>query len=206
MNENQIKILAELLKAVQLPNRFEIDGVVFRVEKGHNLLINNQGASQLIDENYLQDNHEYTIYSDGLILPISIQFYLNKWVEEKNTGNHFRIFMETQKGLLFSINFSLKKYIKGNSVILNQLIKITTSNKTSTSAQRAYGVSGILTLLQKEKMLIEDKTVLLGKYDFRNNKFIDTTAEKFILDFVKVGIIKGHFMGNKNYSILDFEK
>jgi hypothetical protein len=199
MNENEIKILAELLNTVQLPNHFEIDGTVFRVEKGHNLLINNQGQKQVVNTNFVQANHEYTIYSEGLVLPISIQFYLNE-------DNFYRVFLFAPKGMLFSINFSDLKYITRNTVHLNQLIKITTSNKTSTSAQRAYGVSGILTLLQKEKMLIDGKTVLLGKYDFKNNKFIDTTAEKFIFDFVKVGIIKGHFMGNKNYSIPNFEK
>ncbi|MFZ5827166.1 MAG: hypothetical protein ACOY94_22955 [Bacillota bacterium] len=41
----------------------------------------------------------------------------------------------------------------------------------------------------------------LATYDVERYAFMGTTGEKFIRDFLIVALLKGHFMGNKGYTL-----
>lgn len=53
--------------------------------------------------------------------------------------------------------------------------------------------------------ITEDNELQLGYFDPLNLKgtFVDTTRDQFVFDMMIASLIKGHYMGNKGYT-LDF--
>jgi hypothetical protein len=49
--------------------------------------------------------------------------------------------------------------------------------------------------------LTDNNDILFGIFDLKAKKFLNTSSEKFLQDFLAVTILKGHFMSNKGYEI-----
>lgn len=49
--------------------------------------------------------------------------------------------------------------------------------------------------------LTETNELFLGIYDTKTRNFLNTSAEKFLSDFLMISLLKGHFMGNKGYQL-----
>lgn len=47
----------------------------------------------------------------------------------------------------------------------------------------------------------ENNDIVLGIFDPSSAKFVNTTPERFINDFLMVSLLKGHFQGNKGYQL-----
>jgi hypothetical protein len=69
-------------------------------------------------------------------------------------------------------------------------------------AERENNTQLTILALEKEKYFIDgNRWIHVGAYDKTKKKFIDTTADKFINDFIKISLIKGHYSRNKGFSI-----
>jgi hypothetical protein len=193
INQKEVEKLADLLMSVSMPNQIAIDKKLFKVKKGHEKAINNQMGT-LQSDNFLGKSHEYTIFQgETEVTSISIQLYLND-------KNYFRLFCFNPKGMMFSINFS-RYYVSNHITVLKQdaLIK----NKSMSKEERIDNKNKVLNLWYRAGLKIDDdKFVDLGKYDIQSNKFIGTTPQEFLENYVIAALIKGNFMGNKEYDIL----
>jgi HNH endonuclease len=47
----------------------------------------------------------------------------------------------------------------------------------------------------------ENNDVILGIFDPTSGDFVNTSATKFLNDFIAIAILKGHFQGNKGYDL-----
>lgn len=76
------------------------------------------------------------------------------------------------------------------------------SNRNLTQEERVQYRDLMIDDVQYEKMvIIPSNTVYLGKYDTIAGRFVDTTAEDFLKQFIKVALIKGHYAKNKDYEM-----
>ena len=157
--------------------------------------------------NILGDNLSYTFTHNHQKIELSLQFY-------KNTRNHHRLFGFTKcsggVGLVFSINMSLQKQADGTYALANKLMF---SDRIEGDAEIAKMIrkrkqEATLDYLANQGFKITDKNeVKFGTFDPHapdsDQAFIGTSAEQFIKDYIFVTLVKGHYMGNKGYS-LDF--
>lgn len=158
-------------------------------------------------QNILGDNLSYTFTYNHQKIEVSLQFY-------KNTRNHYRLFGFTKcnggVGLVFSINMSLKKQAGGKYVLANKLMF---SDRIEGDAEVAKMIrkrkqEAALDYLANQGFKITDKNeVEFGTFDPHApdiyQAFIGTSVEQFVKDYIFVILVKGHYMGNKGYS-LDF--
>lgn len=57
-------------------------------------------------------------------------------------------------------------------------------------------------LLRKLEIEVTDNNdIILGIFDTESGGFVNTTAERFLNDFLMVSLLKGHFQGNKGYQL-----
>lgn len=167
-----------------------INGNKFLLNKGHNYSINNQ-AGDLSEANFFGKELEFTVAGDNLKIPLSIQLY-------ENISGHYRIFVYNNMGMLTSVNLS-KGYSDGE---ISLEIQLRLSSRNMTQGERESNRDMLVVDIEREGIeIIKKNTVYFGKYDVINNKFIDTTAEKFLEQLIKVAIIKGHYMKNKGYRL-----
>lgn len=126
-------------------------------------------------------------------LPLSLQLY-------ENINDHWRLFLFTQhSGLILSVNFSIAQK-QGDAFILEQTMKVSTQSLNSD--ERNANRDALLGCLYSEGFSIaKNNHLILGTYDGKKAEFIDTPVVRFIKDFLRAGLIKGHFMANKGYSI-----
>ena len=159
---------------------------------GHNSSINNQ-QSNLAETNYFGRKLEYIIKGNNLEMPISIQLY-------ENSRDHYRIYAYNKKGMLTSVNLS-RGYSEGKGEIKFKVqLKLATQNMTK--EERATQRDMLVFELENEGIKILGKnTVYFGSYDIKQERFIDTTSQKFLEELIKVAIVKGHYMRNKGYQI-----
>jgi hypothetical protein len=177
------------------------------VRFGSFLLPVKQGVSSTIqynqnDINLLGDSHEYTIELSSGSIEISCQLY-------ENTNNHYRLFLyiksATENGMAFSINLTTEKE-SDNIIFLTQKIKFSDQlqgdAEIAKSIRRAKQIvmTGLLDQLGFD--VSDNSDVTLGIFDPRHQKFVNTSNEQFINDFIAIGLIKGHYQGNKGY-VLD---
>ncbi len=190
LNFRMIKPFANTL-VKEFPNEFEflIGKEQFVAKNG--LEQNFQYAKrkfQLLDKNI-----EYQIAWKEIIIPLSLQLY-------KNVNNHYRIFGYTfNSGMLFSVNLTTASK-KGDAIALQQTLKLS-AKKLSKESRNKNRHSLIDCLLSEGFTITDTNKIILGYYNTKNKSFLDTSATQFIKDFIKVAIIKGHFMANKGYSL-----
>lgn len=149
----------------------------------------------------LQNHHEYTFRIMDGDLQVSLQLY-------ENANNHFRLFCYTRingkQGMTFSVNLTTEKE-SANIIYLTQKIKFSEQFKGNAKLAQAHRQQKQIVfcgLLRKMGLEITDTNdLILGIFDPMESRFLNTSAEKFLNDFIMVSIIKGHFQGNKGYQL-----
>jgi len=189
MNEQKVINFASELSAVDL-DFITIRSSEILLTKGHRYSINNQSGI-LSEDNYFGKDLEFMVEGEGLRIPISIQLYLN-------TADYYRIFVYNHKGMITSLNLSTG-YTDGE---ISLQIQLKLSNRNITREEREQYREMMLSDIESEGIVIMPKnTVYFGKYDTINEKFINTTPERFLEQLLQVALIKGHYMKNKDYQL-----
>lgn len=184
------KSFAKILLSAQKPTGISIKGQSLIISQGTKHSVNNQFGG-LRDCNLLGRELEFTLSGNGIEMPLVFQLY-------ENTSNHMRLFLYNNKGMLFSVN--LTTGYKQGRIDLEQLLKY--SSRVLSPSERTKACYDSLAILCMEGIkIIGEKKVHIGTYDVINEKFVDTTPEKFLLDMIKVGLIKGHYSQNKGFSL-----
>jgi hypothetical protein len=195
LNNGVIKSFANTLVKAS-PNEFEffIGKEKFVAKKGIE-----QNFKYAKDErNFLGKNIEYKVIWKKITIPISLQLYYN-------TRDHYRIFgftspqNQSKNGLLFSVNLTTGFEPSGDGIELQQTLKIFTRQLSKESREKRRKL--LVDYLWLESFRPDKNKIILGYYNIKNKSFLNTSAVQFIKDFIKVAIIKGHFMGNKGYSL-----
>lgn len=142
--------------------------------------------------NLLGRHHEYRFTIGGVPLELSMQLYLN-------VTHHWRLFCYCAAGMLLSVNLTLL-HKAGDSFAVSQRLRISErGTSTHSRARRTAQLCATLTELRLE--VDSDKRVILGTFDTKSGRFLDTTPQAFLHDFAVAALVKGHFMGNKGYRL-----
>lgn len=141
--------------------------------------------------------HEYSFSLHGATpLEVSLQLYLN-------VADHYRLFAYCKRGMLLSANLTLGEDDDG-SIVLQQQLKLTTQSMTA--QERVEGATALAEHLASLGFQVAPKRrVELGTFDGQAGRFLDTTPEAFLRDFLVAAVIKGHFMANKAYQLPGLE-
>ena len=149
----------------------------------------------------LNNIHEYTFKIIDGDLQLSLQLY-------ENISNYYRLFAYTRlgdkAGMTFSVNLTTEKETE-NIIFLTQKIKFAEQydgNEKLAQAHRRQKQIVLCNILNKLGLEVTDNNdVILGIFDPATSIFINTSAEKFLNDFIVVSLLKGHFQGNKGYEL-----
>lgn len=192
------RAFAYLLKKTEIKNNsISFGNFYLNCTKGVNSKIQyNEDGIDLLD-----NHHEYTFDIFQGSLQVSLQLYLN-------TSNHFRLFaftkMGNKQGMVFSVNLTTEKE-SDKIIYLTQKIKFSEQcmgDKKVAAVKRRQ--KQILLCEIYKKMGLEvtaNNDLILGIFDPVAKEFVNTTADAFLNNFIAVSIIKGHFQGNKGYSL-----
>ena len=141
--------------------------------------------------NLLGRSQEFTFELPDRRVELSLQLYLN-------ASGHYRLFCYTKRGMLFSLNLTLLQEEK-RIFTLEQTIRLSTRGISVVArSQRAAQLRSALTNLGLE---VKQQRVVLGTFDADEGRFVDTTANAFLRDFALAALLKGHYMGNKEYAL-----
>jgi hypothetical protein len=166
-----------------------IGGQNFEAELGiRETLQFSKGQLQLLNRHI-----EYRLFlpSHSQEIPLSCQLYLDE-------NDHWRLFLFTRdSGMLLSVN--LTTIPPGREVVLKQKMKIVTQSLSWDERERAR--DALVSYLEREGFKMEGNDLVLGTYNRQTGNFTDINPERFIMDFLRAGTIKGHFMANKGYII-----
>lgn len=188
---------AALLLKTKIDNKIALGNFVLQGRKGVKDVINYNNE----DFNLLKNKHEYTFPLLSGDLQVSLQLY-------ENINGHFKFYCCTKfgqsSGIIFSVNLTTSK--EGDNVIfLTQKIKFSEQydgNDGLAQAHRRQKQVVFCDLLKKLQYDISDNNdIILGIYDPIKQKLVNTTAKKFLNDFIVISILKGHFQGNKGYQL-----
>jgi hypothetical protein len=190
-------IFAKLLRETRLPNQISIGKFILKAKKG----VKDKIQYNQTDYDLLKNEHEYTFSIQEGELQVSLQFYYN-------INDHYRLFCYTRfndiQGMTFSVNLTTEKESE-NVIYLTQKIKFAeryTGNAKLAQAHRRQKQIVFCDLLHKLGFDITDNSdLILGIFDPKSKQLINTSADKFLNDFIVVSILKGHFQGNKGYQL-----
>ena len=99
--------------------------------------------------------------------------------------------------MLFSVNLTLLQQRK-RVFTMEQTIRLSTRGISAAERmQRTVQLCAALTNLGLE---VEERRLVLGTFDSEAGRFVDTTAKAFLRDFALAALLKGHYMGNKDYA------
>jgi hypothetical protein len=165
-----------------------------------------KGVTSLIRENQsgyslIGDAHEYTIQLLGNQVELSIQLY-------RNVRNHFRFYAFTKSkgkiGMTFSLNLTTEKDSQ-KIIFLSQKAKFSeqySGNEKLAKEHRQQKQFVFCEILKKIGIELSDNNdIILGIFDPQKELFVNTSAKKFLNDFIVIALIKGHFQGNKGYEL-----
>lgn len=184
----------------------KIDGNSIQFGKFH--LPIKKSVKGLIDQNHsdyslLGNAHEYTIEQFGMDsqIELSIQLY-------RNVRNHFRFYAFTKasgkKGMTFSLNLTTEKDSQ-KIIFLSQKAKFSeqySGHEKLAKEHRQQKQFIFCEILKKIGIDIsENNDIILGIFDPSIKAFVNTSAQKFLNDFIAIALIKGHFQGNKGYEL-----
>jgi hypothetical protein len=138
-----------------------------------------------------------------------LTFYIQLYENITGAGNkHFRLasYVESKKGhgMIFTINLSSNRDSE-DQLFLTSKFRFTQQPKghkelaTAHNKLKQYLFAEILYNLDFD--ITDNNDIIFGIYDLGSKKFLTTSPEKFISDFLVVTILKGHFMANKGYEI-----
>jgi len=188
---------AEVLKNQILGNQISIGKFELNSFSG----VKNAIQYNQYDLDLLENKHEYTFPILSGNLQVSLQLY-------ENVCNHYRLFCYTffngKKGMTFSINLTTGRE-KESIIYLTQKIKFTERYKGSQELAKAHRRQKQIVfceLLRKLGLDVTDNNeLILGIFNPKEKKFINTSSSQFLNDFIVVSILKGHFQGNKGYQL-----
>lgn len=141
-------------------------------------------------DNLLSERYGYTALVNGKPVELSLQLY-------ETVQGYYRLFAFVRPGILFSVNLTLG-HESHSTVRLAQQLRIGSGSATDRRARRDELVQRLRAL----RFDIDENNVIdLGDFDPETATFQRTTAERFLKDFLTVALLKGHFMGNKRYSL-----
>lgn len=191
-------IFVNSLKEVKLKPDFQIGNYTLKFSQGvsSSIQYNKKGVD------LLNNQHEYTFELPSGKLELSLQFYLNQ-------RNHYRLFayskFQDYNGMTFSINLTTGKE-SNKEIVLCQKIKFTEKPRNDITDPKEYRRQKAIFLGHYLKSLgIRISTtndIYLGVYDLENKSFKDTTAERFIKEFITIALVKGHYQENKGSALI----
>jgi len=186
--------------------KIKLDGDTIQFGKFHLPFI--KGVKSLIEQNQsgyslLGKAHEYTFEQLGKDrqIELSIQLY-------RNGRNHFRFYAFTKSsgkiGMTFSLNLTTEKDSQ-KIIFLSQKAKFSeqySGHEKLAKEHRQQKQFIFCEMLKKIGIeLSENNDIILGVFDPTKKAFINTSAKKFLNDFIAIALIKGHFQGNKGYEL-----
>lgn len=143
----------------------------------------------------LQGAHDYEVTIGDTPLRLSIQLFLNP-------RNHYRVFAFATTGMLFSVNFTTAEDAEG-VISLTQRIRFgegrNQDNEAAKSIRKAKARMLCDLLVRTGFTVTDNMEVELGTFSAKEQAFLDTTPEQFLLGFLGVALLKGHFQGNKGF-------
>lgn len=153
------------------------------------------------DIDILQNKQQYTVSTLQGEVEISLQLY-------ENSNNHYRLFCYTRfnniQGMTFSVNLTTEKDVN-NAIFLTQKIRFSErykGNPKLASEHRRQKQIVFADLLRKLEIEVTDNNdIILGIFDTKSGAFVNTSAERFLNDFIMISLLKGHFQGNKGYQL-----
>src|SRR5690606_7999455 len=115
-------------------------------------------------------------------LQLSLQLY-------ENINAHYRLFcfsrINNKSGMLFSINLTTEKEANG-SIFLTQKIKFSDRQEGNEEVSKQYRRMKqivFVNYLQKLQFDVTDTNdLILGVFDTKTKKFLNTTSERFLKD------------------------
>jgi len=192
------KIFADIIKKTKLTDTtIKFGNFYLKGYKGNKSKIQfNQEDFEILDH-----KHEYTFPLLKGNLEVSLQLY-------ENLNEHYRLFCYVKfgkkSGMTFSLNLTTEKESK-EIIYLTQKIKFSErykGNKELAKAHRRRKQIVFMDLLkQMEFDITDNEDVILGIFNPKEKKFVNTSNEKFLNDFLIISILKGHFQGNKGYQL-----
>ncbi len=197
--QKDAEFFAETLSAAKLANNCIYFGnFALKATKGvkDSIQYNKTDGTDL-----LNNQHEYTIQLMSGELQLSLQLY-------ENVNSHYRLFAYTKfgdiRGMVFSVNLTTEKE-SDNIIFLTQKLKFVEQydgNKKLAQAHRRQKQIIMAEIIKKLGLEVTDNNdLILGIFDPISKKFINTSPDKFLNDFIAVSLIKGHFQGNKGYEL-----
>lgn len=201
LSKKELSNFATQLKSASLEGNFIRLGSIFieatRTDTG--LLANFTG------QDMLDFSHQYTVKLNNTDLIFHVQLYENI----TSTGNkQFRLasYIErgSRNGMIFTINLSKNKSESNQLSLTSKLIfsQQPKGHKDLAKEHRRLKQFLLVETLSKLGLDVTDNNdIIFGIYDLASNKLLNTTFDKMLNDFLSVSILKGHFMGNKGYSI-----
>jgi hypothetical protein len=194
-SESDASKFVAVLKETQLkPIRLQYPGLILEGRHG----VSERIRYNDVEWEMLDSDHEYTFpIPDGDLL-VSLQFY-------ENVSEHYRLFCYSKingiEGMLFSVNLTTQKDADG-MIFLNQKIKFSEGRGEDKAEIRRQKQFLICNMLKSRGFDVTDTNeLIMGIFDTKRSEFLNTTPAKFLMDFLYVSILKGHFMGNKGYQL-----
>jgi len=141
--------------------------------------------------NLIGRSQEFTFELPEKRVEVSLQLYLN-------VLNHYRLFCYTPRGMLFSVNLTL---LQGQKRVFSVEQTIRLSTRGISVAERAQRTTQLCAALARLGLEVDGQRLVLGTFDVEKKNFVDTTTKAFLRDFVLAALLKGHYMGNKEYAL-----
>lgn len=178
-----------LIKAEIKPARVTIGEIALNLKK-----ISNDSA-ELPSWQLLRGAHDYKVTIGDAPLAVGIQLFLNPL-------GHYRVFVFSTTGMLFSVNFTTAEDAEG-IISLTQRIKFSEGRNLDGDAAKSIRQAKarmLCDMLVRTGFTVTDNMeVELGTFDSKTRSFLDTTPEQFMVALLGVALLKGHFQGNKGY-------
>ena len=191
------KAFASLLKKSKLKRgvKFGSFYLPFRKGVGSKIQYNKAGFE------LLNNCHEYTFKLFQQDLQVSLQLY-------ESLLGHYRLFAYSRignvQGMLFSVNLTTEKECD-KTIFLTQKIKFSEQglgDKTISAVKRRQKQILLCEIYRKTGLdVTENNDLILGIFDPLSKNLVNTSVDGFLNNFIAVSILKGHFQGNKGYSL-----
>lgn len=138
-----------------------------------------------------------------------IAFYIQLYRNITGVGNRqFRLASYSKIGrafgMIFTINMTKQKDASGKLFLTSKFTftQQPEGHKELASAHRKLKQQLFAEILSNLDFdLTDNNDILFGIFDLKAKRFLNTTSEKFLQDFLIVSILKGYFMANKGYEI-----
>lgn len=143
--------------------------------------------------------HDYQLTIGNDVVDISVQMYLN-------TNDHYRLFLYSRcgraSGMLFSINLTTSEDMEG-LIWLGQKIAFREGRgkdgALATKIRETKAKMFADMLVRCGIVVTDNFEIEIGTFHGKQAEFLDTTPDNLLRTFITIGLVKGHFAGNKGY-------